>query len=403
MVELHMLKLILIFLTIIIVLALKRPLYQSLLAGIIMTIVLYTITPSEIVKIIYKACTSWQVISLLLILYLITFLQRILEKRKQIKLAQEDLNGLFHNRRINTTVAPLFIGLLPSAAAMIICGEIVKDSTDGYLNKKEQAFVTSWFRHIPESSLPTYAAVLLMSKLAGVPLPDFMLGMLVPIVLLFLVAYIPYVRKVPKDPGTAVSTNKKKDLLNLLIHLWTLYAIILLILVFKLNVEVAVGLVVLLSLIVYRFKIKEIIPMFRESVEKNMLLNTFLVLMLKEFIEYTGLLQELPELFIKLPIPLYLVFALLFFIGTIVSGANGIIALGTPIAFATMPDAGMPLVVLLMCVVHAASQVSPTHVCLVIATEYFEVSMADLVKITLPIILIFIVLIIGYYNILILL
>ena len=57
-------------------------------------------------------------LSVLISLYFITYLQQMLEARSQIKLAQQDLNGLFHNRRINAACAPLFIGLLPSAAAM---------------------------------------------------------------------------------------------------------------------------------------------------------------------------------------------------------------------------------------------------------------------------------------------
>ena len=39
---------------------------------------------------------------------------------------------------------------------------------------------------------------------------------------------------------------------------------------------------------------------------------------------------------LTLPIPSYLVFVILFFVGGIISGSSGIIALGTPIAFATI-------------------------------------------------------------------
>ena len=53
------------------------------------------------------------------------------------KQAQQELNGIFHNRRVNAGGAPVFIGLLPSAAAMILCADIVKDATDGYLDAKE--------------------------------------------------------------------------------------------------------------------------------------------------------------------------------------------------------------------------------------------------------------------------
>ena len=403
MAQLQIIKLGVVFLSIIVLLGLKRPLYQAILAGLAATALLYGVAPIEWVRQTAQVFQSWNSVSILLSLYLITYLQRILEARGQIKLAQQDLNGLFHNRRINAGGAPLFIGLLPSAAAMILCGDIVKDSTDGYLNRKEQAFVTSWFRHIPESTLPTYSGVLLMANLAGVPLPRFMLGMLVPLVTLALIGYLPYLRRLPKDPGTPRSAHRGKDALNLLRHLWSLLAVLVFILAFHFPVVLAVLVVIFACLVVYRFHWAELKPMFASAFEPKLLLNTFLVLVLKEFISYTGVLQELPVVLSALPIPMYLIFAILFLVGGIISGTNGIIALGTPMAFAAIPGAGMPLMVLLMCMCHAASQISPTHVCLVVASDYFGITLGELVAKTLPLALVFCALMIGYYQVLLLL
>ena len=391
----------LIFLVIILLLAIRRPLYQAITGGLIATALLYRIPLTAAAVQTSKVFTNWNSFSVILALYCITYLQRMLESRKQIKLAQQDLNGIFHNRRINAAGASLFIGLLPSAAAMILCGDIVKDATEGYLKPREQAFVTSWFRHIPESSLPTYTGVLLMANLSGLPLGKFMVGMIIPVIALFVIAYYPYLNRIPKDPGTPPSQNRFKDVVNLFKHLWTLLAILVLILVFKLKVVESVSLVIAVGAVVYKFKLSELIPMFKSAFEMKLLLNTTLVLVLKEFIAYTGVLEELPEVLAVLPIPPSLVFALLFFAGTLVSGISGIIALGTPLAFAAM-DGGIPLMVLLMCMTHAASQVSPIHVCLVVASEYFHITLSDLIKETLPRTLLFCLVMIAYYNIMIL-
>lgn len=391
-----------IFLCIIILLALHRPLYQAILGGLIAAVFLFRLYPFEIIHLTGKVFTTWSSLSILISLYLITYLQRMLEARNQIKLAGQDLNGLFHNRKVNAAGAPLFIGLLPSAAAMILCGDIVKEATDGYLNPKEQAFVTSWYRHIPESTLPTYAGVLLMANLSGVPLPYFMLGMIVPILVLILLGYWPCLHKLPRDPGTPESMHRGLDAIHLFQHLWSLFLILALILIGKLPVVTAVILTILAAAAVYRFRIQELVPMFRSAFERKLLLNTFLVLVLKEFIAYTGTLQILPDMLSSLPIPTYLVFVILFFAGGIISGTNGIIALGTPIAFAALPG-GMPLMVLLMCICHGASLISPTHVCLIVAADYFHITMGDLIRKTLPVSLLFCIFMIGYYHILLLL
>ena len=218
-----------VFLVIVILLALRRPLYQAILGALIAAALLYRIPPKAILSQTARVFTDWNSFSVLISLYLITYLQRMLEARSQIKLAQLDLNGLFHNRRVNAAGAPLFIGLLPSAAAMILCADIVKDSTDGYLDPEEQAFVTSWFRHIPESTLPTYTGVLLMASLSGQPLGRFMLGMIIPMLILALVGYFPYFLRLPRDPGTPRSENRARDALNLVKHLWSLLLILVLI------------------------------------------------------------------------------------------------------------------------------------------------------------------------------
>ena len=124
-------KLALIFLLIIVLLACNRPLWQAILGGLAATALLYQIMPLDMVRLTGNVVTSWSSVSVLLSLYLITFLQRILEARSQIRLAQEDLNGLFHNRRVNIIGACLFIGLLPSAASMLLCAELVKNALFG--------------------------------------------------------------------------------------------------------------------------------------------------------------------------------------------------------------------------------------------------------------------------------
>ena len=109
-----------------------------------------------------------ETISVALSFYLITFLQRMLEMRGRLGQAEEALDDIFHNRRVNASMAPAVIGLLPSAGALLISGAIVKNSCGDYMSDEDMTFTTSFFRHIPESFLPTYASILLAITLSGV-------------------------------------------------------------------------------------------------------------------------------------------------------------------------------------------------------------------------------------------
>lgn len=136
-----------VFAVIIVLLAIGRPLYQAIAGGMVVTAVLFHIPVTIIGTKIVSVITNWSSLSVLLSLYLITFLQKILESRSQIRLAQQDLNGIFHNRRINTAGAAFFYR--PAA----FCGfydplcRYCKGCDRGiFRSKKSRAFTASWFR-----------------------------------------------------------------------------------------------------------------------------------------------------------------------------------------------------------------------------------------------------------------
>ena len=138
-------------------------------------------------------------------------------------------------------------------------------------------------------------------------------------------------------------------------HLWSLLLILILILVFHFQVVTSVLVSIALCIIIYRVTLDEIRKFIFAAFEKKMLGNTFLVLCLKELIAHTGVLLLLPDAMAKLPLPTYLIFGLLFFTATVISGSTGAIAMGTPLAFAAIPG-GAPLMAYLMCMAHAPAR-----------------------------------------------
>ena len=395
----NVLYLALVFAVIVGILAMRRPLYLAIGGGLLAMILLYRFSPSVVLEQFAAVFRSWDSMQVLLSLYLITWLQRLLERRQIIMKGQQALNGLFHNRRINAGGAPVFIGLLPSAAAMTLCADIVKESTDGYLNPREQAFITSWMRHLPECMLPTNPAVLLMVGFSGIPVSRFMLGMLVPALTLGLLAYFPYLRRLKKEPDSPASENQGRELVNMLRYFWPLLLIITLIMGFNVQVVPAALLVLLAMVLICGFKPAELWSTAKSAFEGKVILSTFLLLLLKEFIGCTRVMEQLPALLSGLPIPTYMVFVLLFFLGGIVSGSSGIIALGMPLVSSVM-GSGLPVVILLMCISHGANQLSPVHICLEISASYYKVSMGELIRKSILPVLIFCLLMLGYYQLL---
>jgi len=178
---------------------------------------------------------------------------------------------------------------------------------------------------------------------------------------------------------------------------------IVIILAFKIQVHIAVAMIIVINFVVDKFSWQEVRPMFVSAFETKLILSTVVVMMFKDVLTYTGVIDRLPAVFAVLPVPTVVVFSLVFLVGTIIAGATAIIALGIPLAFAAMPGGGVALLVLLMCMIYIAMQVSPAHICLAIVTERFETSFIDLVKRTIPVMILFLVIISGYSFVLFLL
>jgi len=209
------------------------------------------------------------------------------------------------------------------------------------------------------------------------------------VVVLFLLGYFIYVKKIPKDTGLKESTDKRQDIKNLIISLWPIALTIVTILVFKIPVHYAVFPIIVLSAVLNKFSFEEIKPMFRSAIEGKLILTTVVIMMFKEILVFTGVIERLPGYFSVLPIPPVIIFMLIFFFGTLVAGSQGMIAIALPLAYATMPNGGLALMILIMCTTYIAMQVSPTHICLAIVVEYYGTSFIDLIKKTMPIILMF--------------
>jgi integral membrane protein (TIGR00529 family) len=398
----EILKLAAVFATIAAVLKLKRPLYVSIISATVIAGIIFRMSFEVFFKTVINAAISKNTLSILLVFYLIAFLQRMLEKRGSLNLAQQSLDRLFNNRRITATLAPFLLGLLPSASVVIICGEIVQKSVGSYLTPEEQAFVTSYYRHIPESFLPTYSSVLIALSLTGgkVTAGSFIIGMMPMVLVLAALGYIFYLKGVPKEISSRIDGRKWRSLSELIQGSWPIAVVIILILAQDFKVYTATAVSILLFIIIGRFRPNELKPFIKTAYEPNLLINTFFIMIFKDVLGATGIIATLPQLFSKLPIPEFLIFSLVFFFGTLVSGSQAIAVMGLPLVYMAIPNAGLPMFILLMGMAYAANQIAPTHVCLPIATEYFGISFGALVKKTIPVLAVFCSVLIGYYLLL---
>lgn len=96
----------------------------------------------------------------------------------------------------------------------------------------------------------------------------------------------------------------------------------------------------------------------------------------------------------------FLVLVILYAFGTLVAGSSAAAAAFIPLAYTMIPNGGAFLLALLMSVSFASSQLSPTHICTAIISDYFGVTFFATVKKLLPLFLLTVLIACGYYMLL---
>jgi len=387
----ELLYLLAMFAAIVLVIWLKQPLYLAMLAGILTGALLFRVPVSAFGGILLRGVTGRDTLMMLLAFYTITYLQRMLESRGRLIQAERALAALTGSRRANAMLTPFVVGMLPSVGAVLIAAPIVDRIAGEELDREERTFVSSFYRHISEAFLPTYSNILLALQLSGQSPLRFVLLMLPMVALLFALGYWLYVRKLGKTGEAAArGAERRKAFRELVASLWTVLLVVVLIMFIRAPVFLVVVGVIALNAVLERFPPRQLLGFAAKAFETRLMVNTVLIMVFKEVLLHT---------FSALPVPVEWSYSLVMLLGTVIAGTQAMVAILIPIAFAGA-QAGMPLLILLMCMGYIAAQVSPTHICLSVVTERYGTTLASLVRKTLPVMLAFLLACAGYFYML---
>lgn len=395
----ELIKVLVIFIVILALLNKRLPLYLGMLCGTVLMMLLFGIDLPTAGATVLGTLKSWDMWSVMLAMYVISVLIWQLNLRSRFQDAQHAMNGLLKDARINTAIACVTIGLMPGPATVSVCGGMVDSMAGDRLKPDEKAAVSTFLRHIPEGIIPTFPGVIMACSISGLPASSFFLWMLPILVMLIAITYFVYLRKVPKQADTA-TVSKAKSLKLLFRSLWSLLIGIALIIVFNLPTWAVIACIVVVNAFVEKLSFAQ----FRESLIKGLeyktLLGIIMTYVFKDMLVLGGVIKVLPSYFEHLPIPAFLVLVILYFFGTLVASNNASAAAFIPLAYTMIPDGGVFLLVLLMSAGFSASQISPTHICTPIISDYFDVTFLQTVRKVLPLSLLNLVFSCLYYLLL---
>lgn len=394
-----LIKVLIIFVVILALLNKRLPLYLAMIFGSLLMIVMFRLPLATAGQTALHTLTGWDVWSVNLAMYVISVLVYELDLRHRFEDAQRAMNGLMRDPRLKTSLACMFIGLMQGPATVTICGGMVDTMAGDHLKNDEKAAVATYLRHISEAMVPTFTGVIVACSISGISISSFFVWMLPMALLTLLAIYLVYLRRVPRTVGE--TGRSKKECVRLLLRsLWSLLLAIAVIIVFSLPTWAVVAVVAAVNALVEKFSAQEV----RDAVVKGFglksLLGITMTYVFKDLLVLSGVIDVLPTYFEHLPIPVFLVLVILYAFGTLVAGSSAAAAAFIPLAYTMIPDGGAFLLALLMNVSFASSQLSPTHICTAIISDYFGVTFFATVRKLLPLFLLTVLIACGYYMLL---
>ena len=366
-----LIKVLIIFVVILTLLNKRLPLYLAMIFGSLLMIVMFRLPLATAGQTALHTLTGWDVWSVNLAMYVISVLVYELDLRHRFKDAQRAMNGLMRDPRLNTSLACMFIGLMQGPATVTICGGMVD----------------------------TMAGVIVACSISGISISSFFVWMIPMALLTLLAIYLVYLRRVPRTVGE--TGRSKKECVRLLLRsLWSLLLAIAVIIVFSLPTWAVVAVIAAVNALVEKFSAQEVRDALVKGFDLKSLLGITMAYVFKDLLILGGVIDVLPTYFEHLPIPAFLVLVILYAFGTLVAGSSAAAAAFIPLAYTMIPNGGAFLLALLMSVSFASSQLSPTHICTAIISDYFGVTFFATVKKLLPLFLLTVLIACGYYMLL---
>jgi len=382
-----LIKILLVFVLIIWLLKLKWNLGAVMLIGAAALGLLTGLHPLEIMKITYRSGIKPATVSLIVALALIMVLENILRKTETLKKMVDSLRGLVGDPRMVMALMPAIIGVLPSAGGAYFSAPMVKESAGGSgVTPERMSFINYWFRHIWEYVSPLYPGFILMAAVAHVPMGKmFMYQVAFPLSVLGTGAVYAF-RGVNLGLTKGHGNSRVKDIKTLALCFSPILAVMLLVMVLKMDIAVAMVIVVAGLFLFFRYSPSRIWATLKESLSWKTLLLVLGVEIFGGIMKGSGVVNNLPQFFRSAGVPVVpILFAVPFLVGLITGISLAFVGMTFPMLLPLIggsnPD--LPMLAFAFASGFAGMMFSPLHLCLVLTKDYFKADLWPIFRIML--------------------
>lgn len=271
---------------------------------------------------------------------------------------------------------PAAIGMMPMPGGAFVSAPLVEAVlAKQQLSGQFKTVMNYWFRHMVEFSWPLYPSLVLMSGILHIPIMTISFAQL-PLTLL--AATIGFFTFLPKVAITETRSGKWLETLTALGKaLWP----ILLVVALMATHVVPMGVALIVSLIATYLIARPSFSVFRSSIfeglKPSLLIMVFSILFFERVLSTSGILSEVNVEAMRLGIPgVGVVVITCFLIGLLTSMSAAVVGLGFTLAapFLYQPELQPQMLTFGYLAGFVGMMISPTHLCLVLTSKHFGVS-----------------------------
>ncbi len=378
---LDLLKISLIFFLILLLLKKKLNVGIVMIIATCILFILYQMHLGLIIKTSQSTIFNSVTIKLILALSFIRIFESILREKAILTDMMKAIKALFKKRKLITVSMPLLIGLMPSVGGAYFSAPMVAETTrDIRITPEEKSFINYWFRHPWEYILPLYPGILLASAISGIELRNLIFANSIYAVLMLIGGAVFAMKNVKGNSEIKEELDKKG-----IVSFIPILTVLLLVLIFHIELHLALIAVVLSLFLIYKYNLKDILKALKHGFSTEVIILITGVMFFKEAMDNSGAVKNLSEFFINNGIStLPILFILPFVTGLLTGITIGFVASTFPLIISMMHNTSIGMISFAFASGFLGVMLSPVHVCLILTKEYFKADLWKIYKLMTP-------------------
>jgi len=366
---------------------LKQGLGTTLLYGVILTSALFgglSSLPADTVE----ALTSWETISLILLVYLVFFLNNLLSATGAMKKVVESIENMITDPRAIMALIPAIIGLMPVLSGAVISAPFADElGKKTGTNKEKRHVVNYWFRHISEYVNPVYPGVLLATGMLGLSFTTFLKANL-PVMAFYALIGVAYLLYTIKKPKTRPKSLRTKDLTVVASGVAPIAVAVLLPVLLNIELYLSISAAVAVAYALNPKAKKNTKKIAAESLKPDLTAIVCLVMLFKTVLTNTQATTKISASLLTAGIPATALLIILpMMMGFLTGLTIGYVGLTFPLIMPLLIVGGEPqlhAITLAYVSGYVGLLASPIHLCFSVTQKYFNADTRGIYRMLLP-------------------